>query len=251
MRLASTLIRLAMVALATNVPTHASIAQGPDLGGEMKHIEVRLVGTVLHAEVDPFVGTPVLRDTGVTYTGGASILNGTYFNGQYGWTVGGFWTPPTGAFVYLEQIDGTPGLSVYAQGTYAPIFSTSGSSARVRWNGAMVHNWYSTTTAGPHEATYVVYFGDASGTPVSGYTPATVTLAFDSELVGACLADFDGNGEVDVLDFLEFIDAFSTCESAPGPCPSADVNSDVNGDTIVDILDFLDFIDAFGQGTCP
>lgn len=251
MRLASTLVRVAIVALAIVVPARGSLAQGPDLGGEMKHIEVRLVGTVLHAEVDPFVGTPVLRDTGATYTGGASILNGTYFNGQYGWTVGGFWIPPTGAFVYLEQIDATPGLNVYAQGTYAPIFSTSGASPSIRWSGSMLHNWYSTTTPGQHEATYLVYFGDAGGSPVSGYTPATVTLTFNNDLVANCLADFNADSEVDILDFLDFFDAFGQCENAPAPCPSADVNADVNGDTLVDILDFLDFFDAFGAGACP
>ena len=66
-----------------------------------------------------------------------------------------------------------------------------------------------------------------------------------------CLADFNGDGEIDVLDFLDFLDAFGQCENQPAPCPTPDVNADLNADTIVDILDFLDFLDAFGQGVCP
>lgn len=71
------------------------------------------------------------------------------------------------------------------------------------------------------------------------------------EFTETCLADFDGNGEVDILDFLDFIDGFGACENQPAPCPSEDVNADFNGDTFVDVLDFLDFIDAFGAGACP
>lgn len=243
------LLRVIALSMATVIPVRPSSAQGPDLGGEMKHIEVRLVETELRAEVDPLVATPVLRDSGVAYAGGASVLNGSTFNAQYGWTVGGFWAPPIGAFVYIEQIDATPGLRVYAQGTYAPIFSTGGSSPRIRWNGAMLHNWYSTTTPGPHEATYLVYFGDAAATPLIGYQAATVTLHFQNEL-DTCPADFNGDTTVDVLDFLDFLNAFSACDAQQAPCPDAETDADINGDTTVDILDFLDFINEFSAGTC-
>lgn len=65
----------------------------------------------------------------------------------------------------------------------------------------------------------------------------------------ACDADVNGDTEVDVLDFLDFIDAFGTCENQPAPCAgSGGVDADYNGDTFVDILDFLDFFDAFGSG---
>lgn len=40
---------------------------------------------------------------------------------------------------------------------------------------------------------------------------------------------------------------FSVCEGQAGPCGSFG-DADVNGDTTVDILDFLDFLDAFGTG---
>ncbi|MCW5768489.1 MAG: hypothetical protein KIT19_07380 [Phycisphaeraceae bacterium] len=62
-----------------------------------------------------------------------------------------------------------------------------------------------------------------------------------------CASDYDGNGEVDILDFLDFMDDFGACNGEPSPCGSFG-EPDLNGDTIVDIVDFLDFIDAFGRG---
>ena len=62
-----------------------------------------------------------------------------------------------------------------------------------------------------------------------------------------CIADYDAGGSVDILDFLDFIDDFSTCENQPAPCGSFG-NPDLNADTVIDILDFLDFLDAFGSG---
>lgn len=71
----------------------------------------------------------------------------------------------------------------------------------------------------------------------------------------ACPGDMNGDTSIDVLDFLDFIDAFGQCEQQPGPCVPAGstIDADFNGDTSVDVLDFLDFIDAFGQneGPCP
>mgnify|MGYP001395827906 CR=1 FL=1 len=53
---------------------------------------------------------------------------------------------------------------------------------------------------------------------------------------------------VDILDFLDFIDAFSTCENQPSPCTSGTgTSADYNDDGFTDILDFLDFIDAFAN----
>ena len=63
---------------------------------------------------------------------------------------------------------------------------------------------------------------------------------------GGCLSDYSGDTVVDILDFLDFIDDFSSCENQPTPCGSFG-NPDVNGDEFIDILDFLDFIDAFSN----
>ncbi len=63
----------------------------------------------------------------------------------------------------------------------------------------------------------------------------------------ACAADYNADGEDDILDFLDFFDDFGMCEGEIGPC-GVSGDADFNGDTLVDILDFLDFFDVFGQG---
>lgn len=62
-----------------------------------------------------------------------------------------------------------------------------------------------------------------------------------------CSADTNADTSVDILDFLDFIQAFSECEGLPAPCGGT-TSADFNGDTTIDILDFLDFIDHFGDG---
>ena len=65
----------------------------------------------------------------------------------------------------------------------------------------------------------------------------------------ACPFDVNDDGLGDVLDFLDFIDAYAACDGLPAPCAgSSGVDADYNGDTLVDVLDFLDFLDAFGTG---
>ena len=58
--------------------------------------------------------------------------------------------------------------------------------------------------------------------------------------IDPCPADVNFDGAADILDFLEFIDAFG----------SAREWTDLTGDASIDILDFLEFFDAFGTG-CP
>lgn len=161
----------------------AAMAQMPQMGGEMKHIMVHLhMGNMLEGHVDPLVATPVLQNYGQSYMGNASILNGTMYNAQYGWMVEGFWAPPSGASLWIEQLSATPGLMVYSGGTmmnmgsFAPIFGTNGSSSRIQWNGTMLHNWYAATAAGSYSATYRIYFGDANGVATPGYEAGQVTL---------------------------------------------------------------------------
>ena len=75
----------------------------------------------------------------------------------------------------------------------------------------------------------------------AGYTATDVVVGV------TCPSDVNADFTVDILDFLDFIDDFSSCENQPAPC-GAVIDADYNGDTFVDILDFLDFIDAFGTG---
>lgn len=66
---------------------------------------------------------------------------------------------------------------------------------------------------------------------------APVTMATATLLLGPCAADLNASGDVDVLDFLDFFDAFGR----------SDPRADVNADGLIDVLDVLDFFDAFGQ----
>lgn len=53
-----------------------------------------------------------------------------------------------------------------------------------------------------------------------------------------CAADFNGDGTVNTLDFLAFLNAFS----------AGDPSADFNGDGTVNTLDFLAFLNAFNDG---
>jgi hypothetical protein len=63
-----------------------------------------------------------------------------------------------------------------------------------------------------------------------------------------CNPDLNMDGDVDILDFLLFIDSFSECDGEPAPCGINAVNADYEVDGAVDILDFLTFIDDFSYG---
>jgi hypothetical protein len=88
-----------------------------------------------------------------------------------------------------------------------------------------------------------VIYGRAFGTSAGG----TGYHAVKWTPIDECAAKYNDGEEPDILDFLDFVDDFSTCEGQPAPCGSFG-EADINGDTFVDILDFLDFIDSFGTG---
>lgn len=86
-----------------------------------------------------------------------------------------------------------------------------------------------------------------------GWTPHNNTL-YSSLFIGlygpgsACTgADYNADNEIDILDFLDFIADFDTCENQPSPCGGLG-NPDLNDDGTTDILDLLDFLQAFA--TC-
>ena len=71
--------------------------------------------------------------------------------------------------------------------------------------------------------------------------PLKWRLRYDSAgvtIVVSCDADFNIDGAVDVLDVLEFLDAWADDDPA----------ADWNGDGAVDTLDFLGFLNAWGAG---
>lgn len=81
----------------------------------------------------------------------------------------------------------------------------------------------------------------------AGPFPTGQTIA----LTPRCAADVNKDDGVDILDFLDYIDAFGACEGSAGPCQSATgIEADFDGVGDVDILDLLAFLDLFGTG-CP
>lgn len=74
-------------------------------------------------------------------------------------------------------------------------------------------------------------------------------VALTCEEPPACDLDVNGDGNVDVLDFLDFLDAYSSCDGQPAGCVgSTGVDPNWNGDAQIDVLDLLDYLDAYSQG---
>ena len=65
--------------------------------------------------------------------------------------------------------------------------------------------------------------------------------------VTAADADFDGSGQVDISDFLQFVSAFG---SSAGDA-NFDTKYDLDSSGSVDIADFLQFVNVFGQTAEP
>lgn len=86
---------------------------------------------------------------------------------------------------------------------------------------------------------YTCVLTNACGSVTSRIAHLDVTLC--------CPADYNSDGDADILDFLDFMNDFSSCDNSSGPCGDTG-NADHNGDTTVDIIDFLDFLQAFSDG---
>ncbi|MGP1273262.1 MAG: PEP-CTERM sorting domain-containing protein [Phycisphaerales bacterium] len=159
--------------------------------GGMKHVLIGFDGTDLSMEVDPASTTLPLplemRTFGESYSGAASVLDGTYYSSQYGFLANATITLPTGSGIFIEMLGATPGLSVYEGGrrnqasthTYAPIFGTDGSDSVWQWGGTMHHPWFAVPELGLYEAEFRVYLGDAlTAEPLVGFGSATETLSW-------------------------------------------------------------------------
>lgn len=240
---------LASLALALALAPGA-LGVNPVMGGPMKHVMVELMAGQVHVMVDPNVETPLLRRRADVHTGAAAVLTDTMYNAQYGWMAEGPEQPPLNAFFWIEQVSATPGLLAYSGGsmmnpaTYAPIFGTGGSAARILWSGTMQHNWYASIVPGQYSASYRVYVGDASGAPVPGFTPGEVTLNWIAP--PECVADFQMNGVIDTADLAWFLGRFGQ----PAEAGTMNQRADLNADGVVDTGDLVVFLGRFG-GVCP
>ena len=66
----------------------------------------------------------------------------------------------------------------------------------------------------------------------------TQSLAFAVIFDGSCYPDFNGDGSLDLFDFLAFVNSFNADE--PG--------ADCTGDGTLDLFDFLCFVNSFNAG---
>ncbi len=78
-----------------------------------------------------------------------------------------------------------------------------------------------------------------TGVPGNGHAAVVDMGAFEFQ-GNSCEADFNNDGVVNTLDFIAFLNAFT----------SGDVKADFNGDGVVNTLDFIAFLNAFTAG-CP
>lgn len=211
-----------------------TVMLAPPLGGEMNHATIELgFDNVFELDVER-PGFMLMSDPGAGFTGVEGVLNGNVFNAQYGWLIGGFWSPPFGTTVWIEALSQDERLSVYLGrpigGTpyFSPIFGTDGSSPRIAWDGSMLHNYYAAPTLGVFEAAYRVYIGDGSGNPIAGYTDDTIEFAwmhgrFDRDENGAFdlgdayaqhqdPGDVDADGDIDPWDTRTLMDEVRRAE---------------------------------------
>ncbi len=188
---------IVLSAAAASVTTSIASAQAPPMGGPMQMYMVSVdtdMQTLMAMPMSPDFTTVELQNYGESYSGDAAILDGTWFNRQWGWNSGGFVDLGDNR-VWIELLSATPGLSVYSggafgnPGTFDPIFGTDGSSSRIAWNGAMLHNWYAGTTPGFYAHTYRLYVGDADGNDL-GWTSAQVEWTFNIVPAPTAMAAF-------------------------------------------------------------
>lgn len=221
----------------------------------MKHADITLVGKTLSVQIDPTVETPLLRslkdpdefDPSLPW----SVLNDKAYNSQYGWNPSGFWFPPAGSAVWIEQLFATPGLEVYSTTLpvsfdYAPLFGTDQSDTKWKWQGFMVHNTYAVLhpLLEQYEATYKVFFGnEITGEATPGYQPAEVTFRFKASPLLA--ADFNADSMVDSEDQKIWQQHFGMTDSVTHLDGDSDLDNDVDG---ADLLRWQRF-HSFSQET--
>lgn len=213
----------------------------PQLGGPMKHLLVTLQGGTININFESGDPSEVMELRGYeeTYAGAAGVLDGAMYNGQYGWLAGGFINLPPDTGIWVELLAQTNGIEIYEQGSFDPIFTTNGADALWRWNGTMIHNWYTAEEPGAYEATYMVYVGDSIGAPDPLFGAGLVTIRWMIP-EPPCVADINSDGVVDTADLGLLIGAFG------GVDPIADLNSDGT----VDTADLGLLIGEFGSD-CP
>lgn len=166
--------------LALMISTAGAAASSPTLGGPMSHLLVTLFQNQVYLSFEtPSMSSVEMQDNAGDFVGGASVLNGNGYNGQFGWLANGFISLPPSSGIYVRTLATSPHLNVYEESSFAAILGTEGSDEVWRWDGTMTHNWYSTRFHGPQFARYEVFVGDLEGNALAGYQSATIDLSFE------------------------------------------------------------------------
>lgn len=79
---------------------------------------------------------------------------------------------------------------------------------------------------------------DGDAVAAATVTPALFMTFRYRDAVGGCIADFDGDGSLNIFDFLAFQNAFA----------SGDLAADLDGDGELTLFDFLEFQNLFAAG---
>ena len=105
-------------------------------------------------------------------------------------------------------------------------------------------DWYTidggggTSTGGPFSLMGTIGQHDAGSAMIGGALSISGGFWGAGIGPGPCPADFNGDGQVDFFDYLDFVAAFA----------EEDPSADFNGDGQVDFFDYLDFVAAFAEG---
>lgn len=182
----------------------------------------------------PTSGSPTLAQSGTLNLGGTLTsffpAIGANKHGDVGMVIAGC-NSVTNPATYIAARRATDAAGTFGAATQVAI-GTNGANGR--WG-----DYFDITTDPNDDATFW-YIGQVQN---AGGWQSVI-----GSFIVTCAANVNGDGELDVLDFLDYLDAFGTCEGQAAPCSSGGVDADFNGDTIVDVLDLLDFFDAFGSG---
>ncbi len=163
----------------------------------MKHAGVGLSGTVLtvHYDATPAVPLTMTSGHGADYTPGKfEVLEGVYFNAQYGWLPNGFISLPADRAIWIERTNATQPVGstfkVYEAGngmsnvpgegmmnwTMNEIHAANGDIWQ--WDGVMQHDYYTADMTGSYSMSFDVYVGDLAGVADAAFTPASTTFEF-------------------------------------------------------------------------
>ena len=155
----------------------------------MKHLNIGFDGSSLTVHADTTLVT-MMRGDGIDYTPSQfDVIEGQYFNSQYGWLFDGIVVLPTDSAVNIRRINQTTpaGASLHAyeggmgmgmdMWTMNELYANDGDLWT--WDGLMQHDMYVADLPGEYSMTYEVYLADiTTGAQLTAYGTATQTISF-------------------------------------------------------------------------